>query len=108
MKKIIHFARIHAAPNAVYQGLTTETGLSGWWSTAVHVEPGEHGQISFRFAGDFNPVMQVMHLAADRRVEWQCVAGHDNWKDNKFSFELREERGETDLMFIQEYARAQR
>jgi len=89
VKKIIHFVRIHAAPNQVYRALTTRSGLAAWWSTAVEVQDGVGG-----FAGDFNPVMEVTLLEADRRVDWKCVSGHDNWKDNLFSFALQEVNGE--------------
>ena len=36
-------------------------------------------------------------------VRWRCVAGHSNWQDNTFAFELRKTDGETSLRFIQEY-----
>ena len=104
MKKIIHFARIHAAPGKVYQALTTRSGLAAWWSTAVEVQDGVGGLIDFRFAGDFNPVMQMTLLDADNRVEWKCIDGHDNWRDNTFAFDLQNVDGETGLMFVQEYA----
>lgn len=106
MKKIIHFLRIHAAPESVFHALTEQEGLSGWWSTHVKIDEGA-GVIHFRFAGDFNPEMKVTKVTgADlkRLVEWKCVAGHDNWQDNTFSFELRDTGGETDLMFVQVYA----
>ena len=32
------------------------------------------------------------------------MAGHDNWLDNTFSFELNAVKGETGLMFVQVYA----
>jgi hypothetical protein len=41
----------------------------------------------------------------DRRVEWVCVAGHANWQDNGFTFALHERKGETLVMFSQDYAR---
>jgi uncharacterized protein YndB with AHSA1/START domain len=104
LKKIIHFLRIHAAPAAVYRALTTEEGLTSWWSNSARVEPGLGGVIDFRFAGDFNPDMKVTRLDENQRVEWKCVAGHDNWQDNTFLFDLRDANGETDLMFVQVYA----
>jgi len=103
MKKIIHFVRIHAAPEKVYGALTTQDGLSRWWSTAVKVDEAG-GLIHFRFAGDFNPDMKITNLDAGRLVEWTCVAGHNNWQDNSFSFELQAVQGETGLMFVQNYA----
>ena len=103
MKKIIHFVRIHAAPEGVFQAITTEAGLGGWWSTAVRADPAD-SVIHFRFAGDFNPDMKVTNLETNRLVEWRCIAGHDNWRGNSFSFELREINSETNLMFVQVYA----
>ena len=103
MKKIIHFLRIHAAPESVFNAITTEAGLSSWWSTAVSIDQTD-SVIHFRFAGDFNPDMKVTKIEANRLVEWSCTAGHDNWQENTFSFELREISSETNLMFVQVYA----
>lgn len=104
MKKIIHFVNIKASPEKVFRALTTEEGLAGWWSTNVKVQPGVGGVIDFRFVEDFNPDMQVTRLDQDQRVEWKCVGGHENWRDNTFSFELRPSAGATGLMFVQVYA----
>ena len=104
MKKIIHFVHIHAAPEAVYRSIATEKGLSGWWTTRVRAPEAVGGVISFRFTGDFGPEMQITRLERNRRVEWKCVGGHANWKDNTFSFDLDERKGETGLTFVQIYA----
>lgn len=105
MKKIIHFVHIKSSPEDVFTSLTEEEGLRGWWSTDVRVRPGVGGLIDFRFVDDFNPRMEVTALERERRVEWKCVGGHENWRDNRFSFELRDSEGETDLRFVQVYAR---
>jgi len=102
MKKIIHFVRIHAAPEKVFQALTTEPGLRNWWSTTVDIDQAD-SVIHFRFAGDFNPDMKIT-AQSDRLVEWECTGGHDNWQANTFSFELSEAQAETGLMFVQIYA----
>jgi len=104
MKKIIHFVHVKAPPQEVYRALTTRDGLAGWWSTNVRVEPGVGGIVDFRFIEVFNPDMEVTRLDENRRVEWKCVGGHDEWRDNTFSFELRDQDGETGLMFVQVYA----
>ncbi len=104
MKKIINFVTIEAAPERVYEALTTQAGLAGWWSTKVQVEPGQGGLVRFRFVDDFHPQMRVTALAPDRRVAWTCEAGHPNWQDNTFSFELDPRGGGTGLMFVQVYA----
>lgn len=106
MKQIIHAVHIHRfAPSAVFEALTTEAGLRGWWTKKVTVEDGVGGIIRFTFGGDFNPQMKQVTLERDRRVVWQCVDGHANWLDNNFTFSLEERNGETMLLFAQDYAR---
>jgi uncharacterized protein YndB with AHSA1/START domain len=104
MKTIIHFFRIHRPPAEVYSALTNEKGLSGWWTKSVAVETVTPAVVHFRFAGDFNPDMQVIGSQQDRRVEWKCIGGHKNWNDNTFSFVLQHVDGETGLLFTQHYA----
>ena len=104
MKTILHTVQIHSEPGVVDRALTTQPGVTGWWSTRAKLEPGEGGVIEFTFHGDFHPQMRQTRLREDRLVEWRCVAGHANWRDNTFRFELRERDGETSLRFVQEYA----
>jgi len=104
VKKIIHFVHIHAAPEAVFRALATEEGLSGWWTTRVRAQSAVGGVISFRFTADFGPEMEITRLEPNRRVEWKCAAGHPNWRDNTFSFDLDARNGETGLTFEQVYA----
>ena len=104
MKTIIHSFRVHAAPSRVYRALTTEGGLSGWWTTAVSIDDGPPAVVHFTFHGDFHPRIEVTGSAEDRSVAWTCVGGHENWRDNTFSFTLDERDGETQVHFVQEYA----
>lgn len=104
MKEIIHTVVIHAAPQAVHDALTTERGVTGWWTTRAALEEGEGGLIRFTFHGDFHPHMEQTRVEPDL-VEWTCVAGHDNWADNRFSFGLEGVGDDTRLMFRQHYAR---
>lgn len=105
MRQILHSVQIHASPSNVYDALTTAKGLRGWWTKKVEAEEGVGGVIRFTFAGDFNPQMKQTALEKARRVDWKCVGGHPNWQDNTFRFSLTDRKGETLLMFTQEYAR---
>lgn len=104
MKTILHTVHIHASPGRVFEALTTEVGLRGWWTTEATVAPGEGGVIAFTFHGDFHPRMEQTRLVPGELVEWTCIAGHANWQDNDFTFLLRERDGDTSLRFVQEYA----
>ncbi len=105
MKEIIHALHVHAPPADVYGALTTEEGVTGWWTTEASLEEGEGGVIAFTFHGDFHPRMEQTALEPGRLVKWRCVGGHENWADNAFSFALEESDGETRLTFRQHYAR---
>jgi uncharacterized protein YndB with AHSA1/START domain len=104
VKTILHTVQIHASPARVYECLTTERGLGGWWTSQVSVESGQGGLIRFTFHGDFHPHMKQTRLERDRLVEWLCVAGHPNWSDNTFRFRLDGKESDTQLRFVQEYA----
>ena len=93
------------APADVYTAITTVAGLRGWWTTRVDGDEWQGGVIRFTFAGDFHPQMEQSRLVPARRVEWRCVGGHANWQDNGFTFALDERKGETMLLFSQDYAR---
>lgn len=105
MKTIIHHLRIHTRAEKVFEALTTEEGLAGWWSTEVVREGGTQGELHFTFVDGFNPQMDVV-AAEEDRVEWICMGGHDNWRNDRFTFEIRDiSPGETDVTFRQEYSR---
>lgn len=104
MKTIIHTVHIHASREEVYHALTTEEGVTGWWTTKATLNEGEGEIIEFTFVGDFHPHMKQTKLVGGRIVEWHCIDGHPNWRGNTFIFRLRNVEGETSLRFIQEYA----
>jgi uncharacterized protein YndB with AHSA1/START domain len=100
MKTIHHVVDIAAPPGPVWAALTTQEGLAGWWSTNVDVDGN---RISFTFAGDFNPVMEVTRRVEGRELEWRCTA--DKWMDNTFPFEIVAlDDARTRLRFSQHYA----
>ena len=104
MKTIIHTVQVHASPETVYLALTTQDGVTGWWTDKATLTEGTNQSIHFTFVGDFNPHMVQTELVPFYVVSWRCVEGHPNWKDNTFRFALRDIDGETSLRFVQEYA----
>ncbi len=104
MKTIHHVVDVHAAPSEVYAALTTQDGLSKWWTTKVDTSGALGSVIDFTFVGPFNPDMEITRLDQDARVEWRCVGGHEPWKDNTFVFEIEPGDEHTRLRFWQHYA----
>ena len=87
MKKIIHVAKIKKPLAQVFRAISTQQGLSSWWSTAVKAEAARVGLVvHFTFFGDFNPEMEIVALDEPALLKWKCVGGHDNWKGNEFEW----------------------
>lgn len=108
MKVIHHVSQIGAPPDRVYAEITTQEGLSGWWSTEVAAPGAEVGAVvEFTFQSGFNPEMEITELDEGRVLGWKCIGGHDPWADNTFRFELAPSEakpGGTTLRFWQHYA----
>jgi uncharacterized protein YndB with AHSA1/START domain len=101
--KIIHALVIHASKQTVYEAITTQKGLSSWWTTDVKARAQEQSTIEFRFHDPFHPDMKITKLREAEKVEWECVAGADEWIGSTFVFELTKQDGDTQLKFVQKY-----
>ena len=101
MADILHRVRISAPAEKVFTALTEQSGLAGWWTTEVKASP-QAGTISeFRFGDKGFNGMKVMELTRGKFVRWQCVDGAPEWIGTELSFQLREENGDTILLFAQ-------
>ncbi|MSU24195.1 MAG: SRPBCC domain-containing protein [Opitutus sp.] len=100
-----------APPLAVYNALTTQVGVRGWWTECCVVSPtvGAHAAFVFPY-GNFFAVMKILTLKKNKLVEWRCLEGqHDekagfrdrhDWVGTKISFRLKAiGRAETQLQF---------
>ena len=100
MVDILHKVGIKSSStNDVYKALTTNEGLSAWWTDGTQGENKEGGVIQFRFGtrGGFD--MKVLELQPDRHVEWKVIDGPQEWIGTKIIFELRQE-GDWTLLFF--------
>jgi len=106
MKTIHHVLDIDASNASVWLALTDADQLACWWSTKLRTtKPIVGERVSFTFADDFNPVMEIIALEEERKLEWRCVGGHGPWDDGTFRFELVPlDVGRTKLRFWQDYA----
>lgn len=105
MAKIIHALTIHSSKKKVFEAITTQDGLSNWWTKTVTAEPKVGGIADFRFADEFGATMEVKDLAKEKSVKWECTGGADEWLGSIFIFELSDRDGSVLLQFTQEYAK---
>jgi uncharacterized protein YndB with AHSA1/START domain len=101
MPDILHRVGIRASPEKVYDALSRQSGLSGWWTQNTKAVPAVGAIIQFRF-GDrgFND-MKVVELVPGKLVRWVCVDGAKEWIGTEFTFDLRQQDGVTVLLFAQ-------
>ncbi|NNE62813.1 MAG: SRPBCC domain-containing protein [Gammaproteobacteria bacterium] len=99
MAEIKHRVGIRANAAEVYQRLTTDQGLSTWWTTDTH-GAGEPGSIiRFRF-GDDGPDFEVVELILDRLVRWRHSGKMpEDWMGTEICFELSEDDKQTIVLF---------
>ena len=98
MPDIIHRIGIRADPTKVFAALTTEKGLAGWWTKNTKADAKVGATLQFRF-GQGGPDMKVVGLNPNKNVKWKCVSGPEEWVDTDLTFDLKEEDGETVLLF---------
>ena len=85
MTDILHRIEIATSPQQLYSALTSQEGLSNWWTKAELNQAKE--QLTFLFGpeGEHQVKMQITALIPDKSVSWKCIAGP--WADTEeFSF----------------------
>jgi len=100
MPDIIHRIGILSPIADVYKALTTDEGLSRWW-TQDTTGAGEVGSvIKFRFNGE-GPDFKVIELLPDTMVRWSHSGDMPTaWMGTEVSFELSHKNAQTYVFFL--------
>jgi len=86
-----HAIEIEATPNKVFDALTLQEGLRGWWTADSIAEPSEGTVAKFGFNNRAVVFyMNVDELKPGKSVKWTCTGEPDEWKETKISWEIRE------------------
>jgi len=99
MTEIIHRIGINCGPELVYNALTTDEGLSRWWTYDTS-GAGEVGSIiQFRFNGA-GPDFEVVELQPDALVRWRhSGAMPEAWMGTEIAFRLSSKGTQTYVLF---------
>lgn len=98
MANIKHLIAIDADASKVYEAIATQNGQENWWTDDCTVKP-EIGFVNeFRF-GNHVKNIEVVNLEENKRVEWKCIAGDEEWIGTTISFEIIENNGACNLRF---------
>lgn len=99
MADIHHQVGIKASAEDVYELLTTDDGLSRWWTYDVTGAGDVGSVIAFRFNGG-GPDFEVTQLEPNERVVWKHSGTMpEAWMGTEISFFIRQEADQTFLRF---------
>ncbi|MRX28101.1 SRPBCC domain-containing protein [Kangiella sp. HZ709] len=88
MATIYHKVGIKSSVENVYHALTTDEGLSGWWSSTTDGAGDIGSIINFRF-NEILVQFQVLELEHNKKVLWKHHAEMpEAWMPTHVSFEL--------------------
>ena len=89
MKSIRHELLIGAPAEKIYSAITTEEGLSAWWTPETKAKPGLNSVARFGFGPEYFKEMKITDLKSPRLVKWICITGAGEWIGTNISFELQ-------------------
>lgn len=100
MPEIIHRVGIACSVNEVYNALTTDKGLSQWWTTDTTGAGAVGSIIQLRFGGG-GPDFEVAELQPDLLVRWKHSGEMPGpWIGAEVSFQLNNEGSQTFVKFV--------
>ena len=102
MVDILHRIGATAAPETVYDALTTRDGLAAWWTTDTTGEGAVGGTIRFRFGDTGGFDMKVLAQRPNEFVEWEVTDGPPEWIGTHVGFRLKREDDYTIVLFAHE------
>lgn len=99
MVEIIHRVGIRASAHDVYEALTTDQGISRWWTTDTSGAGGIGSLIKFRFDG-VGPDFMVSELQTNSLVRWRHSGEIPSaWMGTEVSFNLTSNDEQTYVVF---------
>jgi uncharacterized protein YndB with AHSA1/START domain len=101
MPEIRHYIEVDAPAEKVFDAVTTQAGLAGWWTVQVEAQPEVGSILVFDFPPDYHNEMRLTGLEPNKRVEWECLVGHREWVGTKFVFDIEGRGGKTTVRFAQ-------
>jgi uncharacterized protein YndB with AHSA1/START domain len=99
MSAIKHLLYINASPSHVYKAITTQKGLSSWWTTKTKADAIIGSVAEFWFSDKYHNKMYIVKLDINKYVEWECLDGDKEWIGTRLKFMIRTHEKGTLLHF---------
>ena len=89
MPNIRHTVFIGAPVEKVYRAITSEEGLSAWWTPDTKVTSQTNAIARFAFGPAYFKEMKIIELKPLEQVKWFCISGANEWIGTTISFSLQ-------------------
>ena len=90
MAHIHHQLPIKAEKKVIFDAITSQKGLSKWWTKDCIAQPAIEFVNQFKFGNLIENHMKVIDLQPDKRVEWECIKSVEEWLGTRVIFEILE------------------
>ena len=88
MPDIHHALIIGATAENIYNAISSQKGLSRWWTPEASAKAELNSIIRFPFDPDYYKEMKIVQLKPFELVEWNCIKGADEWIGTNISFQI--------------------
>jgi uncharacterized protein YndB with AHSA1/START domain len=89
MPNIHHELLIGASAEKIYSAITSQEGLSAWWTPGTNAKPDLDSVARFPFGPEYFKEMKIVELKPSEQVKWNCITGADEWIGTTISFKLQ-------------------
>jgi uncharacterized protein YndB with AHSA1/START domain len=100
-REILHAVEVGADPKTVYEAVSTQAGLAGFWTSRNDAQPEVGFVASFGFpAAPVDLKLRIETLDPGKRVTWASLGPWPYWDGTTVDWELSgTEAGGTNVMF---------
>ena len=88
MPNIHHELLIEAPAEKIYHAITSQEGLSAWWTPGTTAKPEINSIARFPFGSEYYKEMKIIELKPSEQVTWLCISGAGEWIGTTLSFTL--------------------
>lgn len=88
MNNIRHQLIIQAPAEKIYDAITTQQGLSAWWTPNALATAAVDSIARFPFGPGYFKEMKIIELKPFELIKWNCIKGADEWIGTNISFKL--------------------
>jgi uncharacterized protein YndB with AHSA1/START domain len=100
MPDIVHQLNIAAPPDRVYNAITEQQGLAGWWTPDATAKAEAGSLAEFRFLdGQAVIRLEVATLEPNRAVRWRIREAMPEWAGTHITWDLAPADGGTTVRF---------